>query len=126
MVACAILWLFIQASLADQGVPPRSRGSLRYQRRKARKLGLRFDQVEVRPRIPTGWKPSEPIGDSHVGDLTWTFRLMIGGFLAFIVGAVLLAPIDVSWSIVWLCAVMIGMLVLQRRRVARFKREKEL
>ncbi|WP_155908170.1 hypothetical protein [Asticcacaulis sp. YBE204] len=36
--------------MMDRGIQPRSRGSLRYQRKKARKLGLPVDLVDVRPK----------------------------------------------------------------------------
>ncbi|WP_395444493.1 hypothetical protein [Caulobacter sp. UC70_42] len=49
MILAVIAWLFVQAALADAGQGPRSRGSLRYQRRKAAKLGLDPADVEVRP-----------------------------------------------------------------------------
>ena len=45
MILAVIAWLFVQAALADAGQGPRSRGSLRYQRRKAAKLGLDPDKV---------------------------------------------------------------------------------
>jgi hypothetical protein len=50
LIICVILWLVIQAHLAKEGIEPRSRGSLRYQRRKARKLGVDVNDVVVRPR----------------------------------------------------------------------------
>jgi len=56
LIACVIAWAVIQKSLLDSGVPPRSRSSLRYQRRKARKLGVNAEDLEInsRSRIPDG------------------------------------------------------------------------
>ena len=50
MIGCVVLWAAIQSSLVNMGEAPRSRGSLRYLRKKARRLGLDPAAVTVRPR----------------------------------------------------------------------------
>ena len=56
MIACVILWAVIANYQYSSGTPIRSRGSLRYQRRKARKLGLSLDETPYETR-------AEPVSD---------------------------------------------------------------
>jgi hypothetical protein len=48
-----VAWVFLHAHMDDLGIAPRSRGSLRYQRRKARKLGVDPQSVTVNARVPS-------------------------------------------------------------------------
>ncbi|MBY0509214.1 MAG: hypothetical protein K2P94_03590 [Rhodospirillaceae bacterium] len=50
IVGCVILWAVIQRHLNANGIQPRSRGSLRYQRRKARKLSVDVEALEIQTR----------------------------------------------------------------------------
>jgi hypothetical protein len=49
MIGCVVLWAILQHHLNANGVQTRSRGSLRYQRRKARRLGIDVEDVEIAP-----------------------------------------------------------------------------
>ena len=117
MILAVIAWLFVQAALADAGQAPRSRGSLRYQRRKAAKLGLDPADVEVRPR-GADLPPIEPGGRSVVGDLAFglgfgllAIVLMFGG--AFVLMAMKFPP-DAVW--VWFGLVIIATFVVNKIR----------
>ena len=117
MILAVIAWLFVQAALAAAGQGPRSRGSLRYQRRKAAKLGLDPADVEVRPR-GAGPDSIEPVGRSVVGDLAFglgfgllAIVLMFGG--AFVLMAMKFPP-DAVW--VWFGVVILATFVLNKIR----------
>lgn len=117
ILALIILWAFIQSSLNDQGVPPRTRGSLRYQRRKVRKLGVAPDDVEITPK-PVDWEPPEPIGTSHTSDLAYGLG---GGCLSIAVMAVGVVVILASgWSgdliLPWMLLVLVGTAFAHYRR----------
>lgn len=57
IIPLIILWAIIQNSIIDStGRYPRSRGSLRYQRRRARKLDLVPEDYPINPRL----RQSEP------------------------------------------------------------------
>ena len=57
IIICIILWAILQGHIADStGQAPRSRSSHRAQRRKARKLGMSFEDVPYTPRD----RPAEP------------------------------------------------------------------
>ena len=120
MILCVIASLFIHAGLADARAPIRSRGSLRYQRRKARRQGLPVDLVEVRQRPGAVHDWGEPIGTSHVADLAWSFSLLIGVVVVTIFGLLILgAFVSGIGSLVWCLLVIFAALVLNRRRSTR-------
>ncbi|ETI65719.1 MAG: hypothetical protein COA80_05985 [Leeuwenhoekiella sp.] len=103
----------------DQGVAPRSRGSLRYQRRKARRMGVDPHDVPINPRAGS-WQPPEPIGESPVSDLAYSLSmtallvvLMIcGGFVMMASG------IDGVWFWAWVLFLLVGQWILWNRRKA--------
>jgi hypothetical protein len=103
----------------DQGVAPRSRGSLRYQRRKPRRMGVDPHDVPINPRTGS-WQPPEPIGESHVSDLAYSLSmtallvvLMIcGGFVMMASG------IDGVWFWAWVLFLLVGQWILWNRRKA--------
>jgi hypothetical protein len=52
LVPLIIAWAIIQANIVETtGNAPRSRPSLRYQRRKARKMGVDAEDVAIFPRL---------------------------------------------------------------------------
>lgn len=117
MILAVIAWLFVQAALADAGQAPRSRGSLRYQRRKAAKLGLDPVDVHVRPRGGDP-HPIEPVRRSVVGDLAFglgfgllAIVLMFGG--AFALMAMRFPP-DSVW--VWFGVVILVTFIVNKIR----------
>lgn len=117
IIVCVILWAVVQASLKDKGVPPRTRGSLRYQRRKARKMGAAPEDVEIAPR-PADWEPSDPIGTSHASDIAYGLG---GGCLSIAVMAVGVVVIFASgWSgdfiLPWMLLVVVGTAIAHYRR----------
>lgn len=125
IVGCVVLWLFVQASLADAGTPPRSRGSLRYQRRKARKVGVQPDAVGINPRVSSGWEPRLPVGESHVADLAWSLSASLIGIIILFAGIVVIAI--KGWGDLFFpwCGIMIFVLWLaQQRRKLRYKHDK--
>jgi len=89
MVACLILSFLLSASARDGGVAPRNRGSMRYQQRKANRLGVGFDQVIVNPRVQRNYDPGVPLGKSHLADTVWNLLViagsLFGAFFGFIV-----------------------------------------
>jgi hypothetical protein len=89
MIICVIMWAFIHAHMQDQGVAPRSRGSLRYQRHKARKLNVDPADLRIRSREQP-WVKRSTITGSHVGDLK---RGLAGGCLLIFTMA--------AWVIFW-------------------------
>jgi len=123
IIGCIILWAFIQAGLKDQGIAPRSRGSLRYQRRKARKTDVEADQVSINPRVPSGWEPDDPVGESHVSDLAWGLSTGFAGIVVMFLGAFVIMGTGIAgdWVWAWFLFVIIGLWVLQARRKARFR-----
>lgn len=84
IVGALIAWAFIAAHNRDNGIAPRSRGSLRYQRRKARRFGIDAADVEISPRGPSYDDP-DTITGSHVGDLK---RGLTGGCMGIVAGIV--------------------------------------
>lgn len=86
LIVAVIVWLFVHAAMADAGMSPRTRGSLRYQRRKARRLGLDPSDVHVNSRTPD-FTPPEPIGNSHVGDLAWSLGMTVLGLVLMFGGS---------------------------------------
>jgi hypothetical protein len=52
IIGCVILWAILQNAAYRGGIQNRSRGSLRYQRRQARKLGIDPDKLEINSRAP--------------------------------------------------------------------------
>lgn len=124
IIGCVILWAFIQASLNDQGIAPRSRGSLRYQRRKARKMGVDLDQVSINPRVPSGWQPTEPVGESHVSDLAWGLSTGLLAIVIMFVGAfvIMFSSIAADWVWAWFLFVIGASWVAQERRKARYRK----
>jgi len=115
MVICVIVWLFIQAAMQDQGVQPRSRGSLRYQRRKARRLGLDPEDVPISPR--SGAAPPPEPERSHVGDLAHGLLWGLGLVVLMIVGGFVIMGLGLPGDLFWawtLALIVVGFLVRRR------------
>jgi hypothetical protein len=82
IIPLIILWAFIQHHIVETtGQAPRARSSLRHQRRKARKMGLDFEEVPYTPRE----RPLEPYKFSRR-----TNRIFL--VLAIVLWAVILLP----------------------------------
>lgn len=117
IIICVIAWLFIQAAMADQGLSPRTRGSLRYQRRKAAKLGLDPSDVTVSARqtlVPTA-SPDPP---SHVRALGMSLLISLLALVALAAGSIMIAasrlPADLIF--VWWGLVIGVVFLVQHRR----------
>lgn len=92
VIPLIVLWAMIQKSIVKTtGHGPRSRGSLRYQRRKARKMGVDVDDVPYSPRltpVEEGWQA----GGEWVKRYQWRF-----GGVAIVLWTALLEPFWKWW-----------------------------
>lgn len=107
--------------MKDHGVPRRTRGALRYQRRKARKIGVAPEDVEVTSGA-SGWKPTEPIGEDHVRDLAYGLG---GGCLSVVVMLAGIVAIFASGGsgdimLLWMLVVLVGTVMVHYDRTGRW------
>jgi hypothetical protein len=85
IVPLIIVWAIIQKSITDTtGQYPRTRGSLRYQRRKARKLSVDAEDVPINPRLVSADEDSRNWIDRN----QWWFALV-----AIVLWALILWPV---------------------------------
>jgi len=121
IIVCVIAYMFIQASLMDSGETPRSRGSLRYQRRKARRLGVDAENVHIDPR-GSSWEPPQSRGDSHVGDLARGLSWGLGFIILLIGGGFVMmaSGLNGDWFWGWALFLLIGQTLLWRWRTGRW------
>ncbi|WP_152522663.1 hypothetical protein [Sphingobium ummariense] len=117
LIAMLLVGAYTTAYLWDNGVHPRTRGSMRYQRRKANRLGVGFNDVSVRTRNDRYPIPESRHG-SHIKTLNRTVSLtllLVVGVLAIVIAGLLLAYApDFGWPLALVLLFSAGWLVYRR------------
>lgn len=118
LILLGIFWMYVTAYHWDRGENLRSRGSLRYQRRKARRLGVNADQVAVEPRN-AGAQIPEPRHHTHVEGV----NRLLASTLLWLVGVPVIAisitmvayGVDGGWPLAILILASAAWLIYRRQ-----------
>jgi uncharacterized membrane protein YhaH (DUF805 family) len=115
MIACVIAWVAIQARLGNTGIPTRSRGSMRYQRRKARQLGLDPQDMAIQSS-----RGSRHFPEDNNTLITDVFSAIIRSILALLFSIASLIfmmahDIELSWWLALMLVLFIISFVFRRR-----------
>lgn len=118
LIAVLLVGAYTTAYLWDHGVHPRSRGSMRYQRRKANRLGVWFNDVSVNTR--NGRHPiPEPRHRTHIETLnrnvSFTLLLIVGVPVIVIAGLLLAYAPDFGWPLALVLLFSTGWLLYRRK-----------
>jgi hypothetical protein len=118
LIAVLLVGAYTTAYLWDHGVHPRTRGSMRYQRRKANRMGVGFNDVSVSTRNDRYPIP-EPRHRSHIETLNRTVSLtllLIVGFPAIVIAGLLLAYApDFGWPLALVLLLSAGWIIYRRK-----------
>jgi hypothetical protein len=128
IIVCVIAYAFVHASMADQGIGQRSRGSLRYQRRKGRREGLNPEYVLVKSHRTVDQDVPQPTGDSHVSDLAFSLITTFWFLILLISGGMFMAARHVpgDWFWVWLTFLWLCVFGLHRWRQHRHRHRDDI
>lgn len=120
IIVGVVFYGFIHHSLRGMGETPRSRGSLRYQRRKARKLGLPVDLVNIRPKMEdTAFSNGVLKYKNHYGLVMalWLASFVLWGWVAMA-----FLNLDLIWFLLWPIALSLCALVFNNLRNKHIKK----